>query len=165
MNILDIIILVCFLPGIIKGLSKGFLEQALTFLGMFAAVFSAFRLRETVCTWLMPRLDMSETLLNVVSFALILIGVSVLALLLAKLLTKVIEMMMLGWLNRLLGALMACLTTLIVLGVVIVLFDTVNLKFDLVHSPILDDSLLYGKIKDLAYIAFPYLKQLLLKQS
>ena len=27
MNILDIIILVCFLPGIIKGLSKGFLEQ------------------------------------------------------------------------------------------------------------------------------------------
>ena len=51
------------------------------------------------------------------------------------------------------------------LGVVIVLFDTVNLKFDLVHSPILDDSLLYGKIKDLAYIAFPYLKQLLLKQS
>ena len=108
---------------------------------------------------------MSETLLNVVSFALILIGVSVLALLLAKLLTKVIEMMMLGWLNRLLGALMACLTTLIVLGVVIVLFDTINLKFDLVHSPILDDSLLYGKIKDLAYIAFPYLKQLLLKQS
>jgi membrane protein required for colicin V production len=165
MNILDIIILVCFLPGIIKGLSKGFLEQALTFLGMFAAVFCAFRLRETVCTWLMPRLDMSETLLNVVSFALILIGVSVLALLLAKLLTKVIEMMMLGWLNRLLGALMACLTTLIVLGVVIVLFDTINLKFDLVHSPILDDSLLYGKIKDLAYIAFPYLKQLLLKQS
>ena len=70
-----------------------------------------------------------------------------------------------GWLNRLLGALMACLTTLIVLGVVIVLFDTINLKFDLVHSPILDDSLLYGKIKDLAYIAFPYLKQLLLKQS
>lgn len=165
MNILDIIILVCFLPGIIKGVSKGFLEQALTFIGMFAAVFCAFRLRALACEWLEPRLNMSETLLNVTAFALILVGVSLLALLIAKLLTKVIEMMMLGWLNRLLGALMACLTTLIVLGVAIVLFDTINLKFDLVHSPVLDSSVLYAKIKDLAYIAFPYLKQLLLKQS
>lgn len=165
MNILDIIILVCFLPGLIKGISKGFLEQAVTLVGMVLSVWCAFKLRGIVCDYLAPHLEMSETILNVVAFALILIGVSMLALLLAKLLTKLMEMMMLGWVNRLLGALTSCLVTLVVLGVIIVLFDTVNVKFELVKSPVLDESVLYEGIKNLAYLAFPYMKQLLLKQS
>ena len=165
MNILDIIILVCFLPGIIKGISRGFLEQAVTLVGMVLSVWCAFKLRGIVCDYLSPHLEMSETILNVVAFALILMGVSILALLLGKLLTKIMEMMMLGWVNRLLGALTSCGVTLIVLGVIIVLFDTVNVKFSLVNSPVLDESVLYEWIKNLAYLVFPYMKQLLLKQS
>ncbi len=137
MNTLDIIILICFLPGIIRGLSKGFLEQAVSLVGMVLSVWCAFKLRGLVCEAIAPHLEMSETLLNVVAFALILIGVSVLALILAKLFTKLVELMMLGWVNRLLGALTSCLVTLVVLGVVIVLFDTVNVKFGLVNSPLL----------------------------
>ena len=165
MNTLDIIILICFLPGIIRGLSKGFLEQAVSLVGMVLSVWCAFKLRGVVCEAIAPHLEMSETLLNVVAFALILIGVSVLALILAKLFTKLVELMMLGWVNRLLGALTSCLVTLVVLGVVIVLFDTVNVKFGLVNSPLLSESVLYEGIKNLANLAFPYLKQLLMLQS
>ncbi|MBQ4183927.1 MAG: CvpA family protein [Bacteroidales bacterium] len=165
MNTLDIIILICFLPGIIRGLSKGFLEQAVSLVGMVLSVWCAFKLRGVVCEAIAPHLEMSETLLNVVAFALILIGVSVLALILAKLFTKLVELMMLGWVNRLLGALTSCLVTLVVLGVVIVLFDTVNVKFGLVNSPLLSESVLYEGIKNLANLAFPYMKQLLMLQS
>lgn len=165
MNTLDIIILICFLPGIIRGLSKGFLEQAVSLVGMVLSVWCAFKLRGVVCEAIAPHLEMSETLLNVVAFALILIGVSVLALIVAKLFTKLVELMMLGWINRLLGALTSCLVTLVVLGVVIVLFDTVNVKFGLVNSPLLSESVLYEGIKNLANLAFPYLKQLLMLQS
>ncbi len=165
MNTLDIIILICFLPGIIRGLSKGFLEQAVSLVGMVLSVWCAFKLRGLVCEAIAPHLEMSETLLNVVAFALILIGVSVLALILAKLFTKLVELMMLGWVNRLLGALTSCLVTLVVLGVVIVLFDTVNVKFGLVNSPLLSESVLYEGIKNLANLAFPYMKQLLMLQS
>ncbi len=165
MNTLDIIILICFLPGIIRGLSKGFLEQAVSLVGMVLSVWCAFKLRGLVCEAIAPHLEMSETLLNVVAFALILIGVSVLALILAKLFTKLVVLMMLGWVNRLLGALTSCLVTLVVLGVVIVLFDTVNVKFGLVNSPLLSESVLYEGIKNLANLAFPYMKQLLMLQS
>ena len=165
MNTLDIIILICFLPGIIRGLSKGFLEQAMSLVGMVLSVWCAFKLRGVVCEAIAPHLEMSETLLNVVAFALILIGVSVLALIVAKLFTKLVELMMLGWINRLLGALTSCLVTLVVLGVVIVLFDTVNVKFGLVNSPLLSESVLYEGIKNLANLAFPYMKQLLMLQS
>ena len=99
-----------------------------------------------------------------IAFAIVLVGISVGALLLAKLLTKLFEVAMLGWLNKLLGVAFGLLVTALILGVVIVLFDTVNIRFGLVKGDILDNSLLYGAVKDFAYFVFPYLKELLLKQ-
>ena len=96
MATLDIILLICFIPGIIRGISKGFLEQALSLAGIVVSVWAAFKFSALVCTWLKPYLSLSETTLNVVAFALILIAVSIVVLLVAKLLTKVLEMSMLG---------------------------------------------------------------------
>jgi membrane protein required for colicin V production len=164
MNPLDIILLICFLPAVIRGLSKGFLEQAVCLVGLFVSVWAAFRFSELVCGWIQPYLEVSETLLHVISFALVLVAISVGALLLAKLLTKIFEVAMLGWLNKLLGVAFGILVTMLVLGVFVVLFDTLNVRFEIVKSDILDGSILYGAVKDFAYFIFPYLKELLLKQ-
>ena len=102
MATLDIILLCCFIPGIIRGLSKGFLEQALALAGVVLSVWAAFHFSNLVCSWLKPYLDVSETTLNVISFAVILVGISIGVILLAKLLTKVVELAMLGWLNKML---------------------------------------------------------------
>ena len=62
------------------------------------------------------------------------------------------------------GVAAAVLVTALVVGIVIILFDTVNLKFGLVKAETLSESVLYGTLKDFGYLVFPYLKQLLLKQ-
>ncbi|MBR1706401.1 MAG: CvpA family protein [Bacteroidales bacterium] len=164
MHVLDIVIAVCFIPGLVRGLSKGFLEQVLCLAGVILGVWAAFRFSGLVCTWLKPYLDISETVLNVVAFALILVAAAYGALLLAKLLTRIVEMALLGWLDRSLGLVFACLVTALVLSVVIILFDTLNVKFALVPEDTLGQSILYGPLKDLGYFVFPYLKELLLKQ-
>ena len=64
MATLDIILLICFLPGIIRGISKGFLEQALALAGVVLSVWAAFRFSGLVATWLKPYADLSETTLN-----------------------------------------------------------------------------------------------------
>ena len=64
MATLDIILLICFIPGIIRGLSKGFLEQALALAGVVLSVWAAFRFSSLVCTWLKPYVNISETTLN-----------------------------------------------------------------------------------------------------
>ena len=91
---------------------------------------------------------------------LILLVVSLVVLLLAKLITKVIEMALLGWLNKALGFISAILVTAVVLGVLIILFDTVNVQFGLVKSDILETSVVYNLLKDFGYFIFPFLKQL-----
>ena len=164
MATLDIILLICFIPGIIRGLSKGFLEQALALAGVVLSVWAAFRFSSLVCTWLKPYVDISEATLNVISFALILIAISLAVLLLAKLLTKVVELAMLGWLDKTFGLVFALAVTALVIGVFIILFDTVNLKFNLVKPEVLDGSVVYTTLRDLCYLVFPYLKAFFFKQ-
>ena len=123
MATLDIILLCCFIPGIIRGLSKGFLEQALALAGIVLSVWAAFRFSTLVCSWLKPYVNISETTLNVLSFALILIVISLLVVLVAKLLTKVAELAMLGWLDKTLGLVFALAVNALVIGVVIILFE------------------------------------------
>ena len=164
MATLDLILLICFLPGIIRGLSKGFLEQALALAGVVLSVWAAFRFSGLVATWLKPYADLSETTLNVVSFALILVAMSLLVLIIAKLLTKVIELAMLGWLDKTLGLVFALAVNALVIGVFIVLFDTINLKFGLVKPEVLDESIVYTTLRDICYLVFPYLKSFFFKQ-
>ena len=164
MATLDIILLCCFIPGIIRGISKGFLEQALALVGIVLSVWAAFRFSSLVCTWLKPYVEVSETTLNVISFALILVAVSLLVFLVAKLLTKVAELAMLGWLDKTLGLVLALAVNALVIGVFIVLFDTINTKFSLVKPEVLDGSIVYTTLRDLSYLVFPYLKSFFFKQ-
>ena len=164
MATLDIILLICFLPGIIRGLSKGFLEQALALAGIVLSVWAAFRFSGLVATWLKPYVDFSETTVNVIAFALILVAMSLVVLLVAKLLTKVVEMAMMGWLDKTLGLVFALAVNALVIGVFIVLFDTINVKFNLVKPEVLDGSVVYTTLRDLCYLVFPYLKSFFFKQ-
>ena len=164
MATLDIILLICFIPGIIRGISKGFLEQALSLAGIVLGVWAAFKFSALVCSWLKPYLSLSDTTLNVVAFALILIAVSIVVLLVAKLLTKVLEMSMLGWLDKILGLVFALVVNGLMLGVFIILFDTLNLKFGFVKPEVLDASIVYTTLRDLCYLVFPYLKAFFFKQ-
>ena len=163
MATLDIILLLCFLPGLIRGFSKGFLEQALALVGVVLSVWAAFKFSTLVCTWLKPYLDVSETALHVISFALILVAITLGVFLLAKLLTKIIELALLGWLDKTLGLAFALLVNALVIGVFIILFDTLNTKFGLVKPEVLDASIVYTSLKDLSYLVFPYLKGLFFK--
>ena len=163
MATLDIILLICFLPGIIRGLSKGFLEQALSLGGIFLSVWAAFKFSTLVCGWLKPYLSLSETTLSVVAFALILVAVCLAVLIVAKLLTKVLEMSMLGWLDKILGLAFALVVNALLLGVFIILFDTLNLKFGFVKPEVLDASIVYTTLRDLSYLVFPYLKAFFFK--
>lgn len=161
MNTLDIVILLLFLPGIIRGLSKGFLEQAVSLAGIVATVWLAFHFSTLVSEKLREYITVSETVLNIAGFVVVLVGGMILVLLAAKILTGVAKMAQLGWLNRLLGFAFSLVTSALIISTLIILFDTLNIRFELVKSPVLEESILYGALKDLGYAVFPYLKQLL----
>ena len=162
MNTLDIVILLLFVPGIIQGLTKGFLEQGITLSGIVLAFWLAFHYSDKAALWLQQYITVPDTLVRVLGFAGVLLATIVVVILVAKLVTKVVDMIALGWLNKALGLVLALGTTALVLAGLAALFDSLNIRFELVKSPILQESVLYGYLKDFGYQVFPYVKQLFL---
>lgn len=165
MNALDIALLIVLIPALVRGVTKGFLEQAVSLAGVVLSVYLAFKFSGAVCEKLKEYITVSETVLNVIGFVVVLLGVLLIVLVIAKLVTGVAEMASLGWLNRALGLVFALATAVLVLSILVILFETLNVKFELVKSPILQESVLYPLLKDLGYFVFPYLKQLLMIPS
>ena len=143
MNVIDIIILICCVPALVQGFRKGFISQAVSLVSLVLGAWLAFKFSEPVGEWLKSFADVNGVILQV---------------LLAQNLVKVV---MLGWLDKLLGMTFALLKMLLVLGLVIICVDAINSTLSLIPSETLDDSVLYHPIKSAADVVFPYLKELI----
>lgn len=159
MNALDIIIIICYIPALIRGISKGFIEQAVALASIVASVWTASKYYAALAAWAGPFLNLSGSLINVISFIVILLAVIFLMYYVGRVITGVIGRATLGWIDRLLGLFFAIALVTVVLGIIIVFFDTVNTKLDLVHGGMLDNSVMYNGIRDIAYKIFPHFIQ------
>ncbi len=161
MNILDIILLVCFVPALIMGLKKGFIAQAVAIVSIILGVWLSSRFANMFSEWIGQYIHGSGQILRIVAFALIFVGVIFGLYLLGKVLEGTIKLVMLGWLNKLLGVIFAFLKTGLIVGLLIIVFCSINNAFHLVSEQYLNSSVLFPPLKSLAYNVFPYVKDML----
>lgn len=164
MNIIDIIILCCFIPAIIRGFSKGFVDQAYSLVALIAGVWLSFKFSGALGDWFVSFADLPAGVLHLIAFAVILLVVMFLVHLAGNVVEKLLKVVMLGWLNKLLGIVFAITKAVLVIGLVIILFDALNNTIPLVNEKSLSESILYQPVKDIANTVFPYLKELIFKK-
>ena len=82
-----------------------------------------------------------------------------------KAIEKLLKLVMLGWLDKLLGLVLSLLKGGLLIGLLIVLFNTLNTKFGFVPQETLDSSVLYPPFKEITYTIFPALKDLLFNSA
>ena len=161
MNILDIILLICFIPAIFQGIKKGFIAQAVSIVSIIFGIWASAHFADIVSAWIAEYITASEQVLKVVAFALILIVVFLVLAVLGKMLEGVIKLVMLGWLNKLLGVVFSLLKTALIVGLAIIAFNYINESFKLVQESVINESVLYQPFKKAAFEVFPYLKDML----
>lgn len=161
MNIIDVIILICLVPAVFQGYRKGFISQAISIVSLVVGIWASARFADMVTTWIAQYITASEPVLKLVAFALILILVFLALGLIGRLLESILNFAFLGWVNRLLGIVFSLLKTLLIIGLVIILFNSLNSNIGLVKPETLADSALYQPIKNLADVVFPFIKNLL----
>ena len=130
---------------------------------VIAGAWLSFRFSGLVCTWLEPYLEVSPAVLQAIAFFLIMLVVMAVLALVGKAVRSILKFAMLGWLDKLLGMAFALLKAGLAIGIAVILFNTLNTKLELVKPEVLDQSVLYGHVKDIAYAVFPYFKELLVK--
>ena len=160
MNTLDIIILVCFIPAFILGISKGLVKQLTSLAALVIGAVLAIKYSPVLGGWLTNYILLNSSLMNVICFIIIAI-VAILVLNLAgNLICKVIKIATLGWLDKLLGIIFALLKAVIIIGLLISVFDGLNNSFGFVSQEKLDASVMYSAVKHICDVIFPSIKAL-----
>lgn len=159
MNILDIVILVLLIPALIRGISKGLIEQVAAFASLMLSAWAAYKFSSRLGEVLSNHINVSPQLLYIISFVIIIVIVVLLLHLIAKLATKFIELLHMGWINSVLGFVFAVFNASLLIGLVLLLFTSLNASSFHLDTAWMDKSIIYQNfIKPLTDTLFPYLE-------
>jgi membrane protein required for colicin V production len=117
MNWLDIVLIVVIGIAAFIGLRKGIIKMALTLAGLIVGIVVAGRYYATFSQYL--TFISSPTWAKVASFTIIFIGIMVIAALLARLLERTASAIMMGWANRLVGAILGFILGAMLCGAIL----------------------------------------------
>ena len=106
-------------------------------------------------------LALDAKITGIIAFALMVVIAIVLLSLLGKLITGLLKMASLSWLNRLAGLVFALLKAAIIIGLIIFIFDPINAKYMIIKPEVLESSVIYQSLSELSLKVFPYLKSLI----
>lgn len=155
MTTMDIVILIVLGAGAIVGFTKGFLKQLAGLLGLVAGLLIAKALYATVAERFFLPLTDSLTVAQGIAFVVIWLAVPLAFLLLATLLTKAMEAVALGWVNRLLGAGLGLLKSALLVSLLICVVEYIDSDNTLLKRTKKQESVLYYPMEKFAGIFLP----------
>lgn len=147
MTTIDIIILIAVGVGAVRGFMKGFIRQLASILGLVVGLLAAKALYVSLAEKLCPVVTDSMTVAQVLSFIMIWIAIPLIFTVVASVLTKAIEVISLGWLNRLLGAGLGALKFLLLAILLVCVIEFIDSDNRLIDETKKDASLLYYPIQ------------------
>jgi membrane protein required for colicin V production len=124
---IDIIFAILIIIAIVKGYQKGLIIALFSIIAFIVGLAAALKLSAAVAVRLQHNVTVSSKWLPVISFALVFILVVFLVHLGGKLIEKTFEMAMLGWANRLAGALLYVVLYTIIFSVFLFYADKIKI--------------------------------------
>lgn len=141
MNWLDIVIIVFLAIATIGGLRMGIVKAILSLAGIVVGIILAVRYYVPFSEQL--TFISSETIAEIAAFAIILVGVLVIARLIAWLLERAASALMIGWLNRIGGAIFGLVVGALLISTVLALWVKYLGMADIIAESRLASILLY----------------------
>jgi membrane protein required for colicin V production len=154
MNLLDVTLGLLLAFGLYKGLKNGLFVELASIVALIAGIFGAIHFSYITGEYLAENLHWDEKYMNIASFMITFIIILVLVYLLAKLLTKIADFAMLGLLNKIAGGIFGALKVAVMIGAVLVFFDTVNQAKNIIEEETKNESVLYGPLKEIGAFIF-----------
>ncbi len=148
--IIDVPYLLLLLFALYKGFTKGFIIAVFSVIGVVVGLAAAIKLSAVVANHLKTFTHIQAAWLPFLSFLIVMIATLALVKLLATVLQKSVELMLMGWANKLGGVLLFMLLYTMVYSVI--LFFAV--KLDVVTNEATVTSKTYGFVRPWASITF-----------
>lgn len=160
MNTVDIAILIFLLIGAYTGFRRGMLMEVISLAAFFVALIAGIKLLDWGISILSQYIEGYESLLPIIAFSVIFVGIIIALNLIGKAVKKVMDMTLLGNLDDFIGALMGVVKWALFISIILWIFESFGGK---INEKLTDTSLLYDpvasfapKLFDLFSGFFPY---------
>ena len=160
MTTIDIVILVVVGASAVVGFAKGAIRQLAAVAGLLAGLVAARALYASLAEKLCPALTDSLTVAQTLSFILIWIVVPLAFMLVARLLTRLADIVCLGWLNRLLGGVLGAVQSLLVIALLVGVIEYIDSSNRAIGREQKQASLFYYPMNALAATFLPMAKDI-----
>lgn len=157
MNSIDIVLGIFLLIGLIQGFRKGFFVELASLVGLVLGVVGALYFSHFVSGFLEKFTNWNGQTLHLVAFVVTFIGIVILVSLLARMLTKTLDLMALGLLNKLLGSVFGILKLAFIASLILLFLNSFESEISFLEEEKKEASILYKPVASLAPMVLPKL--------
>ena len=149
-NLLDLIILIPLLLFAFNGYKKGIIIEVTTLAALLLGIYAALFFSDYTANLLTGSFNISKEYLNIIAFVATFIGVLLLVMILGRILEKVVNLLMLGIINKLAGAAFGILKGALLLSIIIFLINYFDKDATIIKQNARKESILYKNIEPIA---------------
>ena len=157
MNWFDLVVLILMLIALVNGYRKGLIQQLV---GLAIIILSAIfggKLAAYILPELNRFLDLSPNLARVLSFLLAFAAIAIVISLIGNLIQKFVNIILLSFVNRLLGSFIAVGTLMFILSIILNLVLMLDKKENLISKEIKNESFFFERVEAVVPAMVPYL--------
>ena len=159
MNWLDIVIGFFLLIAFFEGYRKGLIMQLVVLAGVLIAVIFSGKLANVIQPTLERITDFTPETLQVASYILAFIAIAIVAVVVGRLVETIINVIFLGFFNRLLGGVIAMATTVVIFSLALNLLLILDTDNQIFSERTKSDSFFFNRVETVVPAIVPYLNR------
>ncbi|MDD2299555.1 MAG: CvpA family protein [Fermentimonas sp.] len=159
MNWFDLTILIFLLLALVKGYRKGFIMQLVGLAVILLAAIFGGKLAEIILPEINRFMDITPSFARALSFLIAFGLIAVVISLVGRLIEKFAEVVLLSFVNRLLGSVIAVGTMMVVLSIVLNLVLMLDKRENIINSEIKQESFFFKRVEAVVPAIVPYLNK------
>lgn len=158
MNVLDIIFIIPLIWFAYRGFNKGFIIELSSLVALILGIYMAINFSYLTAGWLTSNFNIGEKYLTIIAFIVTFVAVIFGIFLIGKILEKFVDILLLGFINKLAGGAFGILKAAFLISVVLWIINSLDPGSYLIKQETREESLLYGPVESFAPGLIPKLK-------
>jgi membrane protein required for colicin V production len=157
MNVFDIVLALPLLWMAYRGFTRGFIIGIVSLVAFILGLYLSIKFSGVVSQFITEKFNTTSPYLSLISFVGIFLAVVIVLFLFGKMLEKVIDLLALGFLNKLLGGLLGFAKAVILVSLILFIFNILDTRQRIITDKMRQESFLYEPLAKV----FPALLQIL----
>lgn len=157
MNYIDIIFAILLVLAAIGGFKNGLVAEIASLAALVLGIWGAIEFSYITSEFLVENFSLKTNHLNIISFIVTFIVIVILVHIVGNVVSKMLDTVMLGFVNKLAGLVFGVLKSALILSVILVVFNKIDEDVHILPQDAKQNSRMYEPIRSFAPSIFPFI--------